>query len=274
LLLKSSGKSADNQRVRPAGVMPSRHSTLAPKLPPTLAPEEVAQKRTPRAHARPLALRPRIKPKRDALTRVRHDLRSLVHSVVGYSDLLAEPHYGSLSAEQARFVNHVRSAAEQLQELVDTCIELSRPDNDQFALELPEAPLGQLLRRVRNTLTTRGIVCDLTLSSALESRMFTLDIVQLERALVGLSQVLTREGAVTVALRASELEGRLVLSFQASDAGDSASSPSELELLEDHVGNRDFVRLKLSEVLLSRARGSMMVGAALDSARVTFPMPH
>ncbi|MDB4975065.1 MAG: sensor histidine kinase [Myxococcaceae bacterium] len=254
--------------------MPSRHSTLAPRLPATLAPEEVAHKRTPRADARPLALRPRLKlkPRRDALTRVRHDLRSLVHSVVGYSDLLAEPHYGSLSLEQARFVGHVRLAAEQLQELVDTCIELSRPANDTYALELPEAPLGQILRRVRNTLVARGVVCDLSIPTALEMRMHSFDIVQLERALVGLSLVLTREGAVTIALGVSESATELLLSLRASDSPDAPYLPSELEELADQVGNRDFVRLKLSEVLLARAHGDLKLAQALDVALVAFPL--
>jgi len=247
--------------------LPSRHSTLAPKVPSTLAPDEVAQKRTPRAFVRPLGLRPRLKPKRDALTRVRHDLRSLVHSVVGYSDLLAEPHYGSLSHEQTRFVDHLRTAAEQLQELVDTCIELTRPVNDQFTLELPDAPIGQALRRVRNTLVSRGVVCDLTIVSALEARVLSLDVVQLERAIMGVCMVLTRDGSVTVALHAAPVGQELVIALSASDAGESGALRS-VEEMTDEIGNRDFVRLKLSEVLLARADADLTVSAGLDAARI------
>src|SRR4051812_5411288 len=93
--------------------------------------------------------RVQYKPKRDALTRVRHDLRSLVHAVTGYSDLLATPSYGALSPEQMRFVSNVRSAAEQLQEMVDTCIELSRPVVEGHALDLPTVLLGSALEHVR-----------------------------------------------------------------------------------------------------------------------------
>jgi hypothetical protein len=218
------------------------------------------------AHGTPHRLR--IKPKRDALTRVRHDLRSLVHSVVGYSDLLAAPHYGSLTAEQARFVGHVRSAAEHLQELVDTCIELTRPDNDQFALELPQAPLGQVLRRVRNTLVMRGMVCDLSLASELESHMLTLDMAQLERALVGLSLFITQNGSIPGALSAAQEGGVLVLSLSVSEPEISLVHVA-LEQLEDQLENRDFVRLKLSEVLLSRAHAELGIAPSLDAIRVT-----
>ena len=246
--------------------MPSRHTTLAPEPAPAEADEGTGPEVRVLAHGKPHRLR--LKPKRDALTRVRHDLRSLVHSVVGYSDLLAAPHYGSLTAEQARFVAHVRSAAEHLQELVDTCIELTRPDNDQFALELPQAPLGQVLRRVRNTLVMRGMVCDLSLASGLESHMLTLDMVQLERALVGLSLFITQDGSIPGALSAVHEGGALILCLSVSEPETSLVHVA-LEQLEDQLGNRDFVRLKLSEVLLSRANAGLGIAPSLDAIRVT-----
>jgi hypothetical protein len=246
--------------------MPSRHSTLAPQPGPAEAPEGAARLVRALAHGAPFKLR--LKPRRDALTRVRHDLRSLVHSVVGYSDLLATPHYGSLTAEQARFVDHVRCAAEHLQELVDTCIELTRPDNDQYTLELPQAPLGQVLRRVRNTLVARGMVCDLTLASELEPHMLTLDMAQLERALVGLSLFLTRDGSIPGALSAAHEGGTLVLRLSVSQPA-SGHAHVSLERLEDQIGNRDFVRLKLSEVLLTRASAELSIAPSLDAISIT-----
>jgi len=208
-----------------------------------------------------------LKPKRDALTRVRHDLRSLVHSVVGYSDLLAEPRYGTLSPEQARFVSHVRGAAEHLQELVDTCIELSRPlPLDNRPLELPPTPVGQLLRRVRHTFMERLLACDLRIEAGLESCALTVDVANLERALVGLALVITRDGAVSCELAADRRDDTLVVSVRASDAAEGAQPSTTLDQLEDQVGNRDFVRLKLSEVLLSRQSSELRISPALDCA--------
>jgi len=210
-----------------------------------------------------------LKPKRDALTRVRHDLRSLVHSVVGYSDLLAEPRYGALSPEQTRFVTHVRGAAEHLQELVDTCIELSRPwAPDRGLLELPETPLGQLLRRVRNAFAERKLACDLSIPCELESRSVTLDASSLERALLGLALVVTRDGAVSCELSVSCIDNTVLLDVRASDAADGALPTATLDQLEDQVGNRDFVRLKLSEVLLSRQSCGLHISPALDAAQL------
>jgi hypothetical protein len=209
----------------------------------------------------------KLKPRRDALTRVRHDLRSLLQSVVGYTDLLAEPRYGSLTSEQERFVGNVRAAAQHLQELVDTCIELTRPENDNGRLEPPLVQLGQTLRRLRNALLERELCCDLTIAPELETRCMPLDVNVLERAVVGLASVLTREGAVTLHLRAVSSTNGLLLTLRASDAVD-ANALMPLDALEDQLGNRDFVRLKLAEVLLSRVGFRARVSANLDAAEL------
>jgi signal transduction histidine kinase len=242
--------------------MPSQHPSLTP------ARSSVPARRALRELTVQPGFRIKLKPRRDALTRVRHDLRSLLQAVVGYTDLLAEPRYGVLTSEQARFVSNVREAAAHLEELVDTCIELSRPDNDNTrTLESPQVQLGQSLRRVRNTLAQQ-LCCDLVIAGDLETRSLTLDVTVLERALMVLAGVLTREGAVALQLGAALVEGRLCLTLQANDAPDPRELTS-VEALEDQLGNRDFVRLKLSEVLLSRLGFTTRLSTNVDVATLT-----
>jgi signal transduction histidine kinase len=242
--------------------MTSHHRSLAP-----------ARSSAPPRRLRELSVQPgfriKLKPRRDAMTRVRHDLRSLLQAVVGYADLLAEPRYGALSSEQERFVGHVRAAASHLEELVDTCIELSRPDNDNArVLEAPQVQLGQTLRRVCNTLVARGMCCDLSIAPELEARTLALDVNVLERAIAVLASVLTREGSVALQLRATRVDGQLRLTLQASDAPESEALTT-VDALEDQLGNRDFVRLKLSEVLLTRLGLALRLGACVDAATLT-----
>jgi K+-sensing histidine kinase KdpD len=206
----------------------------------------------------------RFEPQRDALTRVRHDVRSLVHAMLGYSDLLTEPHYGSLNADQLRFVGHVRSAAEQLQELVDTCIELSRATSDPRGIELPVVPLDAVLRRVSGALKESGIACDIEVSSQHEGRQLALDVGLFQRAISGLALVASREGAVSCTLRTMELQGRMHVRLRSSDAAEIAPFAT-LDRFADRVANRDFVRLKLSEVLLSRQHVALRLTGTLDS---------
>ncbi len=236
--------------------MSSRRSTLAPKV------REPAQTR-PQRRVYKTGRTAAFKPKRDALTRVRHDLRSIVHSVVGYSDLLASERYGALAPDQARFVSHVRSAAEQLQELVDSCIELSRPPTDRHAHELPPVRLGHALRRVRNGLLGKELVCDLRIHPELEGRQLVLDLAPVEKALLGLALVVSREGALACALSARPQGEQIVICLTSSDVEGVAclTRPDELE---DHTGNRDFVRLKVGEVLLARQGIALRLTPGLD----------
>jgi signal transduction histidine kinase len=245
--------------------MSSQHSNLSP------ARTSHPPKRSVRALARLPGFRVKLKPRRDALTRVRHDLRSLLQSVLGYTDLLAEPRYGSLTSEQRRFVSNVRAAAAHLYELVDACIELSRPANDN-GLELPVVQLGQTVQRVHNTLKDRQMCCDVAIAPELAARCLSLDVQLLERAMVSLCSVLTREGAVALQLRASQLEQELVLTLHASDAPDLCSPLAALDSLEDQLGNRDFVRLKLAEVLLTRLGFTMRMSATVDVAELVIKL--
>lgn len=240
--------------------MSSQHSSFAP-----------ARSSTP-SRLRSLTVRPgfrvKLKPRRDALTRVSHDMRSLLHSVLGYADLLVEPRFGALTSEQERFVGHMRTAATRLQELVDTCVELTHPEPDAGAtLEAPRVQLGASLRRVRNTLLARALSCDLLLTSELELHELPLDVSVLERALSVMAGVLSREGTVTLALSAAQRGEQLILTLRASDAGEGALV--DLEALEDQLGNRDFVRLKLAEVLLSRLGFTTELGPTVDQAELT-----
>ncbi len=236
--------------------MASRHSTLAPRA------RERAQTRPERAVVK--GRKVSFKAKRDALTRVRHDLRSVVHSVVGYSDLLAGERYGALSPDQARFVSHVRSAAEQLQELVDACIELSRPACDRHATELPPVRLGQALKRIRNGLLGKELVCNLRVDPELEGRQFVLDLPPIEKALLGLALVVSREGALACVLCVRPRDESIVICLTSNDLEDPSSCLTVPDELEDHTGNRDFVRLKVGEVLLARQNISLRLTRTLD----------
>jgi light-regulated signal transduction histidine kinase (bacteriophytochrome) len=209
------------------------------------------------------------KPRRDALTRVRHDLRSLVHSVVGYSDLLASPSYGPLSTEQLRFVNHVRTAAEQLQELVDTCIELSRPAGESTELEPTKLPLGAALRHVQAGLAHEALRCGLTLTDDASRHECAFELPVFLRALRGLAQVVSRDGSLPCTLHGASASPRVTVALQVAEGACSSGPLCQLDTLEDDVGNRDFVRLKLSEVLLSRLGIDLQLSRELDRCELT-----
>ena len=206
------------------------------------------------------------RPKRDVLTRVRHDLRSLVHAVTGYSDLLASPTYGALSPEQQRFVAHVRQAADQLQDMTDACIELAQPANDQEALQRQLVQLESALRYVQAGLRAARIDCVLDLPPELSSFDVLLDGALLLRALKCLAAVITAGRTEPCLLSVRCHAGHLVLRIARADAATGESC--EVETLTEQLGNRDFVKLKLAEVLLGRQDVALRVGHTVDFAEL------
>ncbi|MET0343968.1 MAG: histidine kinase dimerization/phospho-acceptor domain-containing protein [Polyangiales bacterium] len=217
------------------------------------------------------SIRPRArvqyKPKRDALTRVRHDLRSLVHAVTGYSDLLTTPTYGSLTPEQARFVSHVRGAAEQLEELVDAAIELAQPSIEASALELPTVLLGSALEHVRAGLAAERVSCKLSVDADLATRLMMLDVGACLRAFKALASVISRQGARDLAIVTLREGERVVVRLEVEGAPRDGTL-TDVESLSEDLGNRDFVKLKLSEVLLARQGFQVVVSRMLEAAEL------
>ena len=199
---------------------------------------------------------------------MRHDLRSLVHSVIGYSDLLSNAHFGSLSTEQTRFVSHVRSAAGQLRELVDTCIELTRPADGETP-EWSRITAGSLARRLQSTFLEHEIACALQVEPASAERAVTVDLGPLERGLLAAALVVTRVSATECTLHVEvDASGRLHLRLEALDAAPTATYVASLDDITSDIDNRAFVRLKLCELLLGRQGIAMQVSTRLDTVAV------
>ncbi len=57
---------------------------------------------------------------------VAHDLRAPLRSIAGFSQALQEDHAEILNDEATRFLRHIREAAEQMGELIDDLLNLSR----------------------------------------------------------------------------------------------------------------------------------------------------
>lgn len=57
---------------------------------------------------------------------VAHDLRAPLRSIDGFSQALVEDYGQSLNAEATRYLNHIRAAAQQMAELIDDLLYLSR----------------------------------------------------------------------------------------------------------------------------------------------------
>lgn len=222
-----------------------------------------------RALSRPFTTRVRLKPRRDALTRVRHDLRSLVHTVLGYSALLKTENHGSLTEAQRAFLGHIQSATREIEQLVDVWLELSRPEGAAPSESRAPIALGALLARSRHRLTTAQIETVPWITSVAEQRPVAIDVDSLERALLEIARVVMREESEACLLSAREEEGRVVLALAMSSA--MIGELVAVDGLDNELSNREFVRLKLSEVLLAREGTNVLLSADARYAEVWLP---
>jgi hypothetical protein len=195
--------------------------------------------------------RVRLKPRRDALTRARHDLRSLVHALVGYSSLLAAESHGALSKEQKGFVTHLQTAALEIGQLVDACVELSRPADAASSANVASTTLAALLARSHHCLTSNGVSCSPLQKSPIGQRELAIDADRFERGLLELARLVSSQGAEPCALSLYD-QGASVLLTLCVAGRSSAHELESPDALANELSNRDFIRLKHAEALLTR----------------------
>jgi len=82
------------------------------------------------------------------LMRMSHDLRSPLNSVVTLSELLREGNAGSLSTDQARYVDVIRHSAETLLAHINDILDLAAVEAGRVAFEAEVVDLGALVDAV------------------------------------------------------------------------------------------------------------------------------
>lgn len=216
----------------------------------------MSRRNSTRAKAHLRVASPSEQPQRDALRRVHHDLRSIVNAVLGYSSLLGCNDFGPLNEKQRNFVAHIRTAAGQLDEIVHACIELSRPSGsivptlDPVALEL-------LLANVSRCFGAHSLAYSVELDQALASEIVHTNVPVFERALLELGRVVWSDGNAPCSLSVVRAES-LTLKLRPTAA--PHVELSTVDELDGELSNREFVRLKLAEVLLERVDVTLRVG--------------
>ncbi|HXJ45003.1 MAG TPA: PAS domain-containing sensor histidine kinase, partial [Bryobacteraceae bacterium] len=99
--------------------------------------------------------------KSEFLSNVSHELRSPLHAVLGFGELLAEESVGPLNEKQKRFLAHMLSNSEHLLELINELLDLSRIEAGQLELRKEvfhlNAVLSEALTSVRPRATARTL---------------------------------------------------------------------------------------------------------------------
>jgi signal transduction histidine kinase len=152
--------------------------------------------------------------KSDFLAAVSHDLRTPLHVLIGYSDMLVDGTAGPLNGLQADLVGRLREGAVRFRDLIDDVLDVARLDAGQDVLVVAPVALADLceeLRREVEVLRPRAVelrieVGDLTVLGD------GAKIKTILRNLLSNALKFTREGEVRIAAdRATGDEVRLVV---------------------------------------------------------------
>jgi two-component system, NarL family, sensor histidine kinase BarA len=91
--------------------------------------------------------------KSNFLATVSHELRTPLTSIIGYSEMLREGIPGELNEEQVEFVMTIHQKGEQLLELIQSLLDLSKLESGTMSLKRREVDCDALVRDVTLTLT-------------------------------------------------------------------------------------------------------------------------
>jgi signal transduction histidine kinase/DNA-binding response OmpR family regulator len=83
------------------------------------------------------------------LSTMSHELRTPLNAVLGFSDLLADEHYGPLTERQRRYVDHIHTGGKHLLTLINDILDLSKIEAGRMELAIEsirvKAAFGEVL---------------------------------------------------------------------------------------------------------------------------------
>jgi signal transduction histidine kinase len=86
--------------------------------------------------------------KSDFVATMSHELRTPLNTIIGYTDLLQDGEFGSLTEDQHDRLDVVRSASRDLLDLIEAVLDLNRLETSRVPLRLEDVDLGELVRSV------------------------------------------------------------------------------------------------------------------------------
>jgi signal transduction histidine kinase len=86
--------------------------------------------------------------KSEFLANVSHELRTPLNSIMGFSDLLKDRSFGELNEKQRSYASHIHSSGEQLLNLINDVLDLSRIETGRAAIKLDKIKLADTIKDV------------------------------------------------------------------------------------------------------------------------------
>jgi len=103
--------------------------------------------------------------KSEFLASMSHELRTPMNGVLGFAQLLDSPHFGTLSAKQKEFVDHILDSGNHLLELINDVLDLSKVEAGRLTVSMEHVDIAPLMKAVVATLMPPAETAKVTLDA-------------------------------------------------------------------------------------------------------------
>jgi PAS domain S-box-containing protein len=160
--------------------------------------------------------------KSEFLASMSHGLRTPLHTVIGFSELLAEEIEGPLNEKQKRFVNHIHKDSLHLLELINDVLDLSKIEAGRLELHPETFDVAAAIEEVLSTIRPQGLAKSIAIESDFsEPLALHADRLRFKQVLYNLlsnAVKFTPEGG-NISVMAAQREGFLEVSVSDSGIG-------------------------------------------------------
>ena len=232
--------------------------------------------------------------KSDFLANMSHELRTPLNHIIGFAELLLEPHFGSLNATQAEYLTDVLNSGRHLLSLISDILDLSKIEAGKFELHPSRVDLERIidnsLRMVKEKASKSGIrlsarICALPATFEADERKLKQVFYNLVSNAVkftpeGGSVVVTAERLTSVSdSDAMDTQGGDCLQVCVTDTGIGLKETDMARIFEpfeqvDSSKTRQFqgtgLGLSLTKQLVELHRGLISVESAGENQGATF----
>ncbi|MBZ5635891.1 MAG: PAS domain-containing sensor histidine kinase [Acidobacteriia bacterium] len=94
--------------------------------------------------------------KTEFLANISHELRSPLHTVIGFAELLAEEIEGTLNEKQKRFISHIHSDSLHLLELINDLLDLTKIEAGRLELRHEAFNIDPVIEEVLSSVRSRA----------------------------------------------------------------------------------------------------------------------